>query len=37
MNKLTKDLELATKTYLNEELERRFLRVSRDLNGLEKN
>lgn len=37
MNKLTKDLELATKTYLNEELERRFLRVSRDLDGLEKN
>jgi len=37
MNKLTKDLELATKTYLNEELERRFLRVSQDLDSFEKN
>lgn len=34
MNKLTRTLELATKTYLDDELERRFLKVSSDLDGL---
>ncbi|WP_321421255.1 heavy metal-binding domain-containing protein [uncultured Methanobacterium sp.] len=37
MNKLTRTLELATKTYLNDELERRFLEVSSDLDDLKKN
>ncbi|MFA0833403.1 MAG: heavy metal-binding domain-containing protein [Methanobacterium formicicum] len=37
MHKLTKTLELATKTYLNDELERRFLEVSSDLDDLKKN
>ena len=37
MNNLTRTLELATKTYLNDELERRFLEVSSDLDDLKKN
>jgi len=36
MHKLTRTLELATKTYLNDELERRFLEVSSDLDDLKK-
>ncbi len=36
MKKLTRTLELATKTYLDDELERRFLEVSSDLDDLKK-